>query len=440
MTEQVGDVKTLRVLNLTYKVGRAGGGIGAVALNLAVQQNLCGADSRVWSLDCEEERMRVSASSGMPEAALKSYPYYGPAFLGFSPAMERAAAGPERCSFDILHQHGLWTAVSRVTNAWRSKHKRSTIVAPHGALQLWSLQRSRLKKKLALAGYERKNLHSATCLHACSAAEVAAFRDFGLRQPVALIPNGISSKWVESEGDGTRFRQKFGIAADRRLLLFLSRIHPSKGLDLLIDAMSRLKPQLGDWVLVIAGADEVNTQAQIRSMADRLGLSEHVKFTGPVFDQDKRDAFVACELFILPTLSDNFGIAVIEALGAGRPALVTKGAPWEELTQRGCGWWVDTNSTAIAEGLGCALHAPRGILMSMGAKGKALVSERYMWRAGRAYVHPTLQLAVGNGGMPGICCTGLRGMLIRNVVLVNSLLIHAELALTVRPVVNNSGF
>ena len=91
-----------------------------------------------------------------------------------------------------------------------------------------------------------------------------------------------------------------------------------KGLDLLVEAMSIVGPKLGDRLLVVAGSDEVGAQAALERMVDRLGLGDHVRFVGPVHDQDKRDAFAACDFYVLPTLSENFGISVLEDM-ARRP-------------------------------------------------------------------------------------------------------------------------
>ena len=126
--------------------------------------------------------------------------------------MEQASKNGIGQKLDLLHQHGIWMANSRVSNGWRNTWGRPTVLAPQGSLETYALRISRWKKQIATIFYEAQNLHKATCLQACSKSEVRSFRRFALTQPIAVIPNGISEAWLLNTGDNERFRREF---ADR---------------------------------------------------------------------------------------------------------------------------------------------------------------------------------------------------------------------------------
>ena len=253
------------------------------------------------------------------------------------------------------------------------------MLAPAGTLEPAALAYRNLRKRLALWAYEWANLRGASCLHAHSEKEALGFRRLGLRNPVAVIPSAIPGEWVQTTGDAASFRRRFGIPQDRRVLLFLSRIHPIKGIALLLEALAAT-PDVGrPWLTVIAGPDEDGHLGRMKRLAQELALGQDVRFVGPLYGQDKRDAFAATELFVLPTHSESFGMVVAEALGAGVPVLTTHAAPWAELSTHGCGWQVEPSVAAIAQGLLDATRHSCAELADMGRRGRQLVRRRYTW-------------------------------------------------------------
>ena len=278
--------------------------MGQVVVNLAKAENDLTADARIWCLDQADQIDWAIALPGLARNKVRNFRRFPPARLGFSPAMLSAARW-DGGDFDVVHQHGIWTACSEVSNTLHQVHRLPTVVAPHGSLQKYTLGRSPWKKRLALLAYERKNLHRAACLHATAEAEIADFRDYGLANPIAVIPNGVSETWLQSCGDGDRFRQQYGISPDRRLLFFLSRITPKKGLPLLLEAIDRVRDGFADWLLVIAGNDEFGHLQEVKSLVAKLNLQDLVIFTGPLYDQAKRDAFAASDVFVLSSHSEG---------------------------------------------------------------------------------------------------------------------------------------
>lgn len=370
----------MRVLHVTTKISRESFGLGQVAINLAkAESDLC-ADVRIWCLDQEDQIGNAVVLPGFSPSNVRGFASHGLlARVGYSQAMISSARSDGKY-YDVVHQHGIWTACSLTTNILHQVHRAPTVIAPHGSLQQWALKRSAWKKRLALLAYERRNLENAACLHATSEAEIDDCRNYGLSNPIALIPNGISGHWLESHGDGSRFRERFAIPPDRRLLLFLSRITPKKGLPLLLEAINCVRGDFSNSLLIIAGIDEFGHLKEAKSLVKKLGLEHLVAFTGPLFDQAKLDAFAACHAFVLPSYSEGAPMIVLEALESGLPVITTRGTPWQSLTTFECGWWVEVS----VQGLICALQEflslSKDQLRLMGSRGRELVKSKYLWR------------------------------------------------------------
>lgn len=389
----------MKIVHVIPNVGASSFGPAQVVLHLAKEQLRLGHESRIWCLDGEADRRWAAEFCGYDLQRIEGFAVSAPRPLRMSREMERAALR-ETGEIEVMHQHALWTGVSRVPSLLRRRCGVPAVVSPHGALEEWALKKSRWKKAVALSLYERSNLRHAACLHACSEQEVPGLRAFGLNNPVAVIPNGIGSSWLMSEGDGARFRDRFGIPREKRILLYLSRITPVKGLPLLIEALTAVRRQLDDWTVVIAGGDQFGHLSEVQEAVSRRRLGEHVVFTGLLDGQDKRDAFAAAELFVLPTRREAAPVVVLEALGAGVPVVTTKGAPWEDLVRHRCGWWVEVDSGAIAEALKAAMGKGPEELRFMGGRGKELVAFRYSWERSAEMTVELYRWLLGQGARP----------------------------------------
>jgi glycosyltransferase involved in cell wall biosynthesis len=348
------------IIHITPSIGQRSFGLGPAVLNLTNMQNHYGLDAKIWCLDDDVDRQWASVTFGIEVEKIQSFPRLGFNALGLSRKMERAAASSEYKNISIVHQHAIWTGVSRVTCIMRKVHKVPTVITPHGSLQKWALNKSMWKKKIVLCLYERKNLH-------------------GLLNPIAVIPNGISNNWLDSRGDGEVFRRQFDISIDKRILLFLSRITPKKGILMLLEALHEVRKNFADWQFVIAGADEFGHQAEVENYIIEKGLMKFVKIVGPLFGQIKRDAFAATDLLVLPSFSEGAPIVILEALGAEVPVLATKASPWKDLETFSCGWWPNISTVAIIEALRDAIKCSPEQLKLMGQRGKKLVADKYTW-------------------------------------------------------------
>lgn len=276
-----------------------------------------------------------------------------------------------RMPLGIVHSHGLWRNISRLAAKWARSHAVPLVISPHGTLEPWALAHKAFKKRLALIAYQRRDLANAIAFHACSDKEADAIRRFGLKQPIATIPNG-----TVLPPQNVLARHANG---ETKTALFLSRLHPVKGLPMLLEAWRDVAPR--DWKLVIAGTDDAGCGPELARRAQEMGIAAEVEFTGPLFENDKSLAIAQADFFVLPSYSENFGIVVAEALSHGVPVLTTTGCPWRELETFQCGWWVAPTVSGIRDGLAKAFAATSESRRQMGLRGRRLIEERYQWPA-----------------------------------------------------------
>ncbi len=268
----------------------------------------------------------------------------------------------------LLHDHGLWLPTNVVAALAAKQYDIPLAISTRGMLTSWALRHHRWKKRLAWWAYQRWILRQAALFHVTSQEEVDQLRRLGFRQPAAVIPNGVPlPELARAETPDGEVRRA----------LFLSRLHPKKGLPMLLQAWAEVRPE--GWTLELVGPSEDGHRADLEAQAKRLELDGQVHFAGSVSDDQKWDKYRRADLFVLPTHSENFGIVVAEALAAEVPVITTTGAPWRDLETHDCGWWVDPGAEAIAEALRKATALDPDERRAMGKRGRRLVEEQYSW-------------------------------------------------------------
>ncbi len=276
---------------------------------------------------------------------------------------QHCAAG----AVDLIHDAGMWLPVNHSTAAVAAQFRLPRVVSPRGMLEPWARGHRPAKKALAWRLYQHRDLERAALLHATSDVEAAGLRAAGLKNPIAVIPNGIAVPKLE----------KARPTAKTRRALFLSRLHPKKGLIELVEAWATVRP--ADWKLIVAGPDEGGHLAEVRKAVGAAGLEAVFEFVGAVDDSAKWELYRGAELFVLPTHSENFGLVIAEALASGLPVITTHGTPWREIESERLGWWIPTGAEPLARALREATALPPGTLMEMGARGRRLIAEGYDW-------------------------------------------------------------
>jgi glycosyltransferase involved in cell wall biosynthesis len=301
---------------------------------------------------------------------------------------------------DLLHTHGLWTYLSIVESRWaKSGHgKRPYIVSAHGMLDPWALRNSQWKKRLALMLFERGHLERATCLHAVNQAEAAAMRDFGLTNPICVIANG-----VEIPDSGQASQQppwNSELVDGRKVLLYLGRLHPKKGLPLLLRAWGDTSAAKANWMLKIAGWDQVGHLAQLQKMVSDLHISDSVEFLGSLFDERRTAAYHHADAFVLPSLSEGLPMAVLEAWSYAKPVLMTPECNLPEGFAAGAALRIGAHENEIAAGLRQLFEMNENDRVAVGARGRALVAEKFSWPKIGQQMRKVYQWVLGGGAPP----------------------------------------
>jgi len=276
-----------------------------------------------------------------------------------------------------VHIHGIWETHCMAA-AWAARStKRPYIISSHGMLDSWALQQKRFKKALYAALVETRTLRQAACLRALTVDEVDDYRRLGLMNPIAIVPNGIG---LPVGVNADMFWKTYPQLSGKRIVLFMGRLHRKKGLDLLVQAWAKLKRQADDAHLVIAGPDSENMRTLLEQMATELKLRSSITFVGMLTGDDKWSALAAAKLFVLPSHSEGFSVAVLEALAMGIPVVVTVPCHVPEVADHDCGWVIPAAAINGLEGaLEDFLRLSPAEATRMGERGKVLVHRRFHW-------------------------------------------------------------
>ena len=318
----------MKILHVVPGLGNPANGIAAAATRLAEEQRALG-DEVVVSAGCTTSDCRQS---------------------------------------DVVFVHSLWTPP--VLRACHAALRCGTplVRVPHGCLNPAALRHSAWKKVL-VSPLERHYMRKAACVLVTTETEKAAVERWvrGVRR-LAVVGMGVDDLLTP---DLPSKRTDDG----PKTFLFVGRLHPLKGLDLLFAALP------ADALLRVIAPDADGARAHYERLARRLDVANRVTFLGVKTGVEKLAEMRRADALVLPTHSENFGFAVAEALVVGTPAITTKGAPWEGLVSHGCGWWTDVDAASLRAALADCASRSRIDLAEMGARGRAWMLADFTWRA-----------------------------------------------------------
>lgn len=402
----------MHTLCLLESVSRADGGIFEAEIGLqrelvigqGIRVDVVGLEDRYTDEDCHKWDPII------PRSVLPK----GPAALGYSPDL-LTSLDP---SADLLYAATLWKYPSWVALQWAEQTGKPMIVAPHGSLDPWALRNAAWKKRVAAVLFKNRQLHKATCLRALCKSEAESFRAYGLRNPIAVIPNGVD---LLDELKGERRKVK-GESGGKKTLLFLGRIHPKKGLAILLRAFAeRLKAKSGrlkhesPWQLVIAGWDQGGHEGELMQLCKELGLkvegreprvegqqseAAEVLFHGPAFGEEKNSLLRRADAFILPSFSEGLPMSLLEAWAYGLPVVMTPECNLPEGFAADAAIRVEADVEPIAEGLNTLFSMRDGDRQSMGLRGYHLVKSRFTWQTVAAQMREVYDWMLGGGVAP----------------------------------------
>jgi glycosyltransferase involved in cell wall biosynthesis len=317
----------------------------------------------------------------------------------YAPALSRQLAS---LTPDLVHTHGIWTYLSVATVRWSKSNgrvrPRPYVVSTHGMLDPWALHNSRWKKIIAAFVFERRHLENAACIHAVNEAEAAAIRTFGLRNPICVIPNGIEVH--ASNGADRTPPWTADMVGSRKVLLYLGRLHPKKGLGILLRGWKEAFKGERGWVLVIAGWDQGGHREELEQLARELKITDSVQFAGPLFGEARETAYQNADAFVLPSLSEGQPLVVLEAWSHARPVLMTSECNFPEGFEKRAAIRMDTTVEGAAVALEKLFALEESTLEEMGRRGRDLVVANFSWSQIASQMFGVYEWVLGRSAAP----------------------------------------
>ena len=321
----------------------------------------------------------------------------GPRRFGYSPRLtDRLFSG----GLDLVHTHGVWMYPSVASLRWARRARRPYIVSPHGMLDSWALAQSRWQKRVAGALFENDHLTGAACLHALTRSEARSIRSYGLRNPICVIPNGVR---IPPRPAPRNPPWEQAVSPEDRVLLYLDRLHPAKGLTELLVAWSqlRLETSARSWKLVIAGGDDDGHGDFLRRLCGALGIEETVVFAGPLCGAARAASFARASALVLPSRGEGLPPAVLEAWASAVPVLMTPGCNLPEGFEAGAAMSIAaTGPLEIREALERLFWLPTADLRAMGERGRELARQNFSWDSAANEMKLVYEWVLGRGEQP----------------------------------------
>jgi poly(glycerol-phosphate) alpha-glucosyltransferase len=381
----------MKTTMLTPSLSRQAGGIFEAERRLSqALHRLPDVDIGVVGLRDEKTIADLPAWAPLAPEVLSTW---GPDAFGYAPGLVNTLMETRA---DVLHLHALWMYTTVAALRWRRATRRPHVVSVHGMLDPWAVDHAGWKKQIVGWLYEHRSLRRAACLHALNEEERTAIREYGLETPVCVVPNGVDlpetapapkPPWAEN-----------GVAEEDRVLLFLGRLHPKKGLSKLLTAWERVDPS--GWHLAIIGWDDGGHEASLKDQAEEESLTDRVHFLGPRFGEEKEAAYHHADAFVLPSHSEGLPMTVLEAWSHRLPVLMTPACNLTEGFRAGAALSTKPSAEKVAEGLHRLMSLSPEDRRTMGQEGRALVERNYTWPQIARTMRNVYRWTLGGGRRP----------------------------------------
>jgi poly(glycerol-phosphate) alpha-glucosyltransferase len=386
----------VKVAFLTPSVSRALGGIYEIERNLA-QALVASTPTQLNVVGLEDEYTKDDLPEWAPLEPTV-LPVTGPILFGYSPSLNDTL---ETVDADLLHLHVLWRYTSVASLRWHRQTGRPHLVTINGMLDQWAVQNARWKKRIAGWLYEHDNLREAGCLQVNTEKEYRAVREYGIDTPTCIVPNGVtlppdeapsSPPWTDT------------IPSDQRVLLFLGRIHPKKGIFELATAWKQLRdtaPAVTDaWSVAIVGWDDGGHMNRLQERIEEAGLTENLFILGPMFGEDKHAAFSHADAFVLPSYSEGLPMAILEAWSYRLPVLLTPGCNLDVGLDWNAAAETRPDPDRLHADLRSFLNRPVDDHQTMGRQGRRLVEDQFTWTQVAQQMYRVYQWMLGDAPPP----------------------------------------
>ena len=371
----------MRVAQITVRLvpGLPGwGGAPQVAIDLAKALALKGVNISIFAINaknephCDVQGKRLTAYTFPEDKSLimRWWPFYAPAL-----AKALVARVPDH---DIIHVHEIWHYPGYAAYNTAKKADKPYIVTVHGALEPWCLNHKAFKKSIYAALIQRRILNEAAAIHAVTQEEVENIRGFGVDAPVVVIPNGIEPAKFEALPSLFEIERLYPELRGKKVLLFLGRIHPKKGLDILARAFGHIARSRKDLHLLIVGPDNDGYRSQVERLLESEMVIERTTFTGMLTERWKLAALSRADICAIPSYSEGMSIVVLEAMACGLPVVITRQCHFPEVAEAKAGIIIEPNADQLADALNKLLDDQK-LCKEMGENGRRLIMEKFTW-------------------------------------------------------------
>jgi len=360
---------------VVVSISRAGGGVSEIVRRTA--QSLVAdkeAEVSIFSLH----------DSGSAEDITQWRPLYPtlhdttrPRSLHFAKGLKKSLSDS---GTDLCHAHGMWVGVSSTAASWTRDNTKPFMITVHGMLEPWAIRNSRWKKRLAGLLYANRTHRGAQCIQVNTTAELGNVRNYGLKNPVCVIPNGVDVPHDETLAPPRWMRDT---SHEGKNMLFLGRFHPKKGMLAMLDGWQCWKRRSGDqqWRLIIAGWDDGGHHREVEEAIQNYQLQQSVSMVGPQFGDEKNSTYAHADAFILSSHSEGLPMAVLEAWANNLPVLMTTPCNLTIGFEREAAIEITTKPDDIACGIDVLTSMSDDQRSAMGLAGKQLVQEQFTWQS-----------------------------------------------------------
>ncbi|MBR6111884.1 MAG: glycosyltransferase [Paludibacteraceae bacterium] len=355
----------MRILIFTANIDKKGGGPSRSVPILAKGLAKIGLEVTLMAVESDDMNIHAIDGSSVNLCVI-------PKKISFSHLEKKILEG----RYDIIHNQMIWTPIYHKVAKIARKNNIPYLTTPRGTLEPWAYTGQgwikTIKKKIAMVLYQKTDIEESSCVLTTAEMEKENMRNLGFKVPMAVIPNGI-------EIDNYPCRSKEMLDKIKNQVIFLSRIHPKKGIEILIEAWEEIIKVFPTWNLVVVGNGETSYIESLKSLVKNKNLTSSISILPPAFGEEKYRLYSESALFCLPSYSENFGMVVAEALSCGVPVITTKGTPWEILKESKSGWWVDLSRRNLEETFLEAISLGQNELFEMGQRGSKMIQENFYY-------------------------------------------------------------
>ncbi len=363
----------MKILHIIPGLEIMGGGANRACAELCQAQAELGHEVTIAHVDKSRAECFRPAN-----VTVKKFPARFLSSYAYSPELKKylQEAVPD---FDIVHIHATWQYPNIPASKYVHRYRTPYIIQPHGNLHPWKLNYKSFRKKMYWHFIEKRILENAAFIHVESEVDKSDVKSLLPEAKTVISPCGVFEDNFRIKNHQNFIREKWPIFRDKKVLLYLARLDINKGIDLLLKSFAKLAGDNKQWNLLIVGPDYADTTSKMQKLAHQLDISERIAWAGMVSEQERILIMQGCDIYVLPSLSENFGISVLEAMFCSKPVLTTNKTSWTELENNNAGVIVSVDVDGITNGLMKMFNMPIEHLRSMGQNALNLARSKYSW-------------------------------------------------------------